>query len=77
MPEELSGPVIDRPGHAEARCVASRVVELAAQERTNRDIAQTLFITERTVETHLRHSYAKLGLKSRRELAGALARTAA
>ena len=50
-----------------------RVVELAAGELMNRDIAQTLFVTEKTVETHLRHAYAKLGLKSRRELAGALA----
>jgi DNA-binding NarL/FixJ family response regulator len=50
-----------------------RVVELAARELMNREIAQALFITEKTVETHLGHAYAKLGLKSRRELSKALA----
>ncbi len=49
-----------------------RVAELAARDLMNRDIAQALFITEKTVETHLGHAYAKLGLKSRRELAKVL-----
>jgi DNA-binding CsgD family transcriptional regulator len=50
-----------------------RVVELAAKDMMNRDIAQALFITEKTVETHLGHAYSKLGLTSRRQLAKALA----
>ena len=50
-----------------------RVVELAARELSNRKIAQTLFITEKTVEAHLGHAYQKLSVKSRRELASALA----
>lgn len=45
-----------------------RVAELAAQGGTNRDIAQTLFITEKTVETHLGHVYDKLGVRSRHSL---------
>ena len=45
-----------------------RVAELAAQGSTNRDIAQTLFITEKTVETHLGHVYDKLGVRSRHSL---------
>ena len=49
-----------------------RVARLAAEGRTNSEIAQLLFITPRTVETHLTSSYAKLGIRSRRELAGAL-----
>ena len=49
-----------------------RVTRLAAEGRTNSEIAQLLFITPRTVETHLTSSYAKLGIRSRRELAGAL-----
>ena len=49
-----------------------RVALLAADGHTNTQIAQQLFITPRTVETHLTSSYAKLGIRSRRELQGAL-----
>lgn len=51
------------------------MVELAAQSLRNRDIAPALYVTEQTVETHLGHAYAKLGVSSRRELAAALALT--
>jgi DNA-binding CsgD family transcriptional regulator len=50
-----------------------RVAELAAGGKTNREIAQALFVTEKTVETHLGHVYDKLGIRSRRKLQGALA----
>jgi DNA-binding CsgD family transcriptional regulator len=50
-----------------------RVVSLAAEGQTNRDIAQSLFITPKTVEVHLSNAYRKLGIGSRRELAAALA----
>jgi DNA-binding CsgD family transcriptional regulator len=46
-----------------------RVAQLVAEGRTNREVAAALFVTERTVETHLSHVYAKLGLRSRTELA--------
>ena len=49
-----------------------RVCELAASGRTNRQIAQDLFVTTSTVETHLRHAYRKLGLRSRDRLAAVL-----
>jgi DNA-binding CsgD family transcriptional regulator len=49
-----------------------RVASLAAEGRTNRDIAQSLFVTLKTVETHLRHAFGKLGISGRRELAAAL-----
>ena len=49
-----------------------RVAALAADGQTNRDIAQTLYVTPKTVEVHLSNSYRKLGIRSRRELAGAL-----
>ena len=39
---------------------------------TNRDIAQALYVTPKTVEVHLSNTYRKLGIRSRRELAGAL-----
>jgi DNA-binding CsgD family transcriptional regulator len=45
-----------------------RVVELAASGGTNREIAQTLFVTEKTVETHLGRSFRKLDISSRRQL---------
>jgi DNA-binding CsgD family transcriptional regulator len=50
-----------------------RVAALAADGASNRDIAQTLFVTPKTVEVHLSNAYRKLGIRSRRELAGALA----
>jgi DNA-binding CsgD family transcriptional regulator len=45
-----------------------QVCELAAQEMTSRQIAQTLFITTNTAATHLKHAYRKLGVANRREL---------
>jgi DNA-binding CsgD family transcriptional regulator len=49
-----------------------RVCELAAGERTNREIAQQLFVTEKTVELHLTNAYRKLGIRSRFQLASVL-----
>lgn len=45
---------------------------LAAQGATNREIAQGLFLSVKTVETHLRNAYRKLSVSSRGELAGRL-----
>jgi DNA-binding CsgD family transcriptional regulator len=50
-----------------------RVCDLAAGDLTNRDIAQTLFVTEKTVELHLTNAYRKLGIRSRFQLASVLA----
>jgi DNA-binding NarL/FixJ family response regulator len=49
-----------------------RVARLAAEGQTNRDIAQILYVTPKTVEVHLSNSYRKLGIASRRELPAAL-----
>jgi DNA-binding CsgD family transcriptional regulator len=46
-----------------------RVAVLVAEGRTNREVATTLFLGERTVASHLTHIYAKLGVRSRTELA--------
>jgi DNA-binding CsgD family transcriptional regulator len=51
-----------------------RVARLAADGMTNREIAQSLTVTAKTVETHLRHVYQKLDIARRTELAGALGR---
>ena len=49
------------------------MAQLAAGGQTNRQIAQALFVTQRTVENHLTSTYAKLGISSRPELPTALA----
>ncbi|MEZ5123931.1 MAG: AAA family ATPase [Solirubrobacterales bacterium] len=49
-----------------------RVATLAAHGRSNREIAQELYVTQRTVETHLTHVFQKLDIGSRAELACAL-----
>lgn len=50
----------------------SRVTRERAQGHSNPEIAQALFLTRRTVETHLTHAYQKLDITSRAELADAL-----
>jgi DNA-binding CsgD family transcriptional regulator len=53
-----------------------RVARLAAEGRSNPEIAHHLFLTRRTVETHLTHAYQKLEIASRAELADALGKQA-
>jgi DNA-binding CsgD family transcriptional regulator len=50
-----------------------RVAELAAAGQSNPEIAQALYVTRKTVETHLGHVYRKLGIAGRGKLAGAMA----
>ena len=52
-----------------------RVARMAADGMTNREIAQALFLTEKTIEMHLSRSYRKLDLQSRSQLKRALPRT--
>jgi DNA-binding CsgD family transcriptional regulator/tetratricopeptide (TPR) repeat protein len=47
-----------------------RVAELAADGLANKEIAAALFVTVHTVEVHLSRAYAKLGVRSRSQLAG-------
>jgi DNA-binding CsgD family transcriptional regulator/tetratricopeptide (TPR) repeat protein len=53
-----------------------RVARMAAEGPTNREIAQALFVTPKTVEVHLSSVYRKLGISSRSQLAAALAEPA-
>ncbi len=46
-----------------------RVVELAIEGRSNKEIAAALYVTVNTVEVHLARAYAKLGVRSRAQLA--------
>jgi DNA-binding CsgD family transcriptional regulator len=49
-----------------------QVASFAAEGLTNRQIAERLFVTIKTVETHLMAVYRKLGISTRDQLAGAL-----
>lgn len=51
-----------------------RIAEMAADGMTNREIAQALTVTAKTVETHLRHVFQKLDVANRTELPAALRR---
>ncbi len=53
-----------------------RVAELVGSGRTNQEAAETLFISVRTVESHLGRIYRKLGVRSRTELAATLSSVA-
>jgi ATP/maltotriose-dependent transcriptional regulator MalT len=48
------------------------IAELVAAHRTNREIAAELFLSEKTVETHLRNIFGKLGVSSRKQVARAV-----
>jgi DNA-binding CsgD family transcriptional regulator len=63
--DALSGPESLTPSER-------RVADLAADGHGNREIAQLLFVTPKTVEYHLRNTYRKLDIQIRRELARAL-----
>ena len=61
------------PGVASLTASERRVADLAAAGASNRDIAQQLYVTVKTVEVHLSSVYRKLDLKSRTQLGRALA----
>jgi DNA-binding CsgD family transcriptional regulator len=53
-----------------------KVADLVAQGRSNPDIAAELYLSRRTVQTHVSHILAKLGVRSREHVADARARWA-
>jgi DNA-binding CsgD family transcriptional regulator len=65
----LGGPAAPREGWAALTETELTVVRLVAEGRTNREVAEQMFVSPHTVSTHLRHSFAKLAVNSRVELA--------
>jgi DNA-binding CsgD family transcriptional regulator len=83
--EELGAPLWARKARTELARVGSRpatpfeltpserrVAELVAAGKTNREVANTLFISVKTVDSNLTRIYRKLGVRSRTELVGAI-----
>jgi DNA-binding CsgD family transcriptional regulator len=66
------GRIGGRTRHEGLTAAERRVAALVANGQTNREVAAALFLSERTVESHLTHVYAKLGVRSRTQLARAL-----
>lgn len=62
---------IARPGHGWGSLTSGEmaVVEVVAQGLTNRETAAQLYLSADTVNSHLWHAFAKLGIRSRVELA--------
>ena len=61
-----------RSGLDELTASERRVAQMAAEELSNKEIAQALFVTVKTVEQHLGRVYRKLDISSRRQLGAAL-----
>ncbi|MFC7935033.1 AAA family ATPase [Streptomyces sp. NPDC057387] len=68
------GPAATRTGAGALTGSERRIAELAADGRTNTEIAELLHLARRTVETHLTSTYRKLRIRRRTELPGALER---
>lgn len=56
-------------GDGDLTAMEHRIITLVAAGKTSREVASALFLSVRTVESHLGHVYRKLGLRSRTELA--------
>jgi DNA-binding CsgD family transcriptional regulator len=64
-----------RSGAAALTPAERRVAEMAVAGMSNPEIAQALFVTRATVESHLHAAYRKLGIGSRRQLQDSLGKS--
>ncbi|HWC27749.1 MAG TPA: AAA family ATPase [Solirubrobacteraceae bacterium] len=72
---EVAGALVQRAARRGADALSPserRVVDLAIDGLSNREIAEALFVTRKAVEWHLGNAYRKLDVRSRRELPAAL-----
>ena len=67
--EELARVPIKRASGSALTAAESRVADLVVEGKTNQEVAQALFVSEKTVEANLTRIYRKLGVRSRSELA--------
>ena len=67
--EELARIPIKRASGSALTPAESRVAELVVEGKTNHEVAQALFVSEKTVEANLTRIYRKLGVRSRSALA--------
>jgi DNA-binding CsgD family transcriptional regulator len=72
--EEMRRIPIRRGAPAELTATEERVAQLTAQGRTNREVAQALFMSPKTVQANLTRVYAKLGIHTRAELGARIAK---
>jgi DNA-binding CsgD family transcriptional regulator len=63
---------IELTGPSALTAAERRVCRQVAEGQTNREVAQALFVTEKTVERHLSSAYQKLGIRSRFQLVSAI-----
>jgi DNA-binding NarL/FixJ family response regulator len=66
--KEIKTPVKERASNSDLTKRELEVLELVAEGRTNKEVAESLFISVKTVETHKSHILEKLGLKNTAEL---------
>ena len=69
----MSAPAVKAASHTELTPRQLEIARLIAEDLTNRQIADRLFLSERTVETHITNMLNKLGLNSRVQLSRWLA----
>jgi DNA-binding CsgD family transcriptional regulator len=69
VPRATDGAAIQRAAWQSLTSAERRIADEVSRGLTNREVARCLFISQNTVESHLKHIYPKLGIHSRMQLA--------
>jgi two-component system response regulator DevR len=67
--QQISNPPADEGGYADLSPQERRILELITEGQTNRQIAETMFLAEKTVKNYVTNLLSKLKMKSRTEAA--------